>query len=152
MILLMSGYINKVTLVGNIGQDPVIRSTNEGKEIASLTLATSDYWKDRVTGEKKERTEWHRIVVFNENLVNVIKNYVKKGSKLYIEGSLQTRKWVDSGGIEKYTTEILLQNYSGTLIMLDSRNKSDFSAESSDSSTSQKSQFNHDDLDDEIPF
>ena len=148
----MSGYINKVTLVGNIGQDPVIRSTNEGKEIASLTLATTEYWKDRVTGEKKDKTEWHRVVVFNENLVNVIKNYVKKGSKLYIEGSLQTRKWVDSAGIEKYTTEIILQNYSGTLIMLDSRNKSEMNGESSDSSSSQKAQFAHDDLDDEIPF
>ena len=148
----MSGYINKVTLVGNIGQDPVIRSTNDGKEIASLTLATSEYWKDRVTGEKKDKTEWHRVVIFNENLVNVVKNYVKKGSKLYIEGSLQTRKWVDNAGIEKYTTEIVLQNYTGTLIMLDSMNKPGSQENSSDSGSSEKPQFGHDDLDDEIPF
>jgi single-strand DNA-binding protein len=147
----MSGYINKVILVGNLGQDPVIRSTNEGKEIASLTLATTESWKDRTTGEKKEKTEWHRVVIFNENILNVVKNYIKKGSKLYIEGSMQTRKWVDNTGIEKYTTEIVLQNYSGTLVMLDSKGKNN-AIEPSDSMGSGKAEFAHDDLDDEIPF
>jgi single-strand DNA-binding protein len=146
----MSSSVNKVVLVGNIGQDPVFRSTNEGKEIASLTLATSESWKDKLTGEKKEKTEWHRIVIFNENLVNIVKNYVKKGSKLYIEGSLQTRKWVDSTGVEKYTTEIVLQNYGGTILMLDSKIRN--SSEISDNNDSNKNQFGHDDLDDEIPF
>lgn len=121
----MKLYINKATLVGNVGQDPVIRNVNEGKEIASLTLATTEFWRDKVTGEKKDKTEWHRVVVFNENLVNVIKNYVKKGSKLYVEGALHTKKWVDTEGAEKSTTEIILSDYSGTLIMLDSKNKSE---------------------------
>jgi single-strand DNA-binding protein len=147
----MSGYINKVILVGNLGQDPVIRSTNEGKEIASLTLATTESWKDRTTGEKKEKTEWHRVVIFNENLVNVVKNYIKKGSKLYIEGSMQTRKWVDNTGVEKYTTEIVLQNYSGTLIMLDSKGRNN-GIEGAESADTAKTDFAHDDLDDEIPF
>jgi single-strand DNA-binding protein len=147
----MSGYINKVTLIGNVGQDPVIRTTSEGKEIASLTIATTDYWKDKVSGEKKEKTEWHRVSVFNENLVNVVKNYIKKGSKLYIEGSLQTRKWVDSTGVEKYTTETVLQNYSGTLVMLDAKGRNS-GIESDNSSSTDKNQFTHDDLDDEIPF
>ena len=119
----MSSCVNKVILIGNVGQEPVIRSTNKGKEIASLTIATAESWKDQTTGEKKEKTEWHKISIFNENLVNIVKDYVKKGSKLYIEGSLQTRKWVDNNGVEKYTTEIILQNYSGVLVMLDSKDK-----------------------------
>ena len=147
----MSSYVNKVTLIGNVGQDPVIRSTNEGKEIASLTIATAESWKDKATGEKKEKTEWNRVSIFNENLVNIVKNYIKKGSKLYIEGSLQTRKWVDNTGVEKYTTEIILQNYSGTLVMLDSKGKNP-GMESNDSNMGQKNNFSHDDLDDEIPF
>ena len=147
----MSSYVNKVILIGNVGQDPVIRSTNEGKEIASLTIATAESWKDKATGEKKEKTEWHRVSIFNENLVNIVKNYIKKGSKLYIEGSLQTRKWVDNTGVEKYTTEIILQNYSGTLVMLDSKGKNP-GMENNDSNVGQKNNFSHDDLDDEIPF
>lgn len=114
----MSGSLNKVTLIGNCGKDPEIRATQDGKEIGNITLATSESWKDKASGEKKERTEWHRIVVFNPNLVNVLKNYVKKGQKLYIEGQLQTRKWTDKDGIEKYSTEIVLQNFGGTLLML----------------------------------
>ena len=153
----MSSYVNKVTLIGNVGQDPVIRSTNKGKEIASLTIATAEFWKDQTTGQKKEKTEWHKVSIFNENLVNIVKDYVKKGSKLYIEGSLQTRKWVDNNGVEKYTTEIILQNYSAALVMLDSKDKKTLDMpdipetfvkntrkfESSDFTT---------DLDDEIPF
>lgn len=149
----MAGSLNKVILIGNLGRDPEIRSTNEGKEIASFSIATSESWKDRATGEKKEKTEWHRIAVFSEGLVKIVKNYVKKGSKLYIEGQLQTRKWVDNEGNEKYTTEVILQNYNSTLLLLDSRNQ-EFSNMSSDSSSrgSAKSNFENSEFDDEVPF
>ncbi len=151
--------INKVILVGNVGQDPEVRSTQDGREIANFSLATSDSWKDKNTGEKKEKTEWHRIVIFSQGLVNIIKNYVKKGSKLYIEGSLQTRKWTDSQGIEKFTTEIVLQNFNSTLQILDSRDRNSssdsYSAPSSSGSSSQKSRGSDvtvEETDDEIPF
>lgn len=117
----MAGSINKVILVGNLGRDPEIRTTQDGREIANLSIATSESWKDRNTGERREKTEWHRVVLFNENLVNVVKNYTKKGSKLYIEGQLQTRKWTDQSGVEKYSTEVVLQGYNGNLTLLDSR-------------------------------
>lgn len=116
--------INKVILVGNLGQDPEIRTTQDGREIANFSLATSESWKDKNTGERRDKTEWHRVVVFSQGLVGIIKNYVKKGTKLYIEGSLQTRKWTDAQGVEKYTTEITLQNYNSTLQILDSRGQS----------------------------
>jgi single-strand DNA-binding protein len=155
----MASSLNKVILIGNVGKDPEIRSTNEGKEIATLSLATSEVWRDRVTGEKKERTEWHRVVVFNEGLAGVVKNYVKKGSKIYIEGALQTRKWVDNAGVEKYTTEVVLQNFSSSLIMLDNKNSSGSEgAQMSDSGggTSRSggggTTFDHSELDDNIPF
>lgn len=147
----MAGSLNKVVLIGNLGKDPEIRSTNDGKEIATFSLATTESWRDRSSGEKKERTEWHRVVVFSDGLVNVIKNYVKKGSKLYIEGSLQTRKWTDSAGIEKYSTEVVLQNFNSSLIMLDNKS-SDYDGGSSKSSSSESPNFDHSDLDDEIPF
>ncbi len=117
----MAGSVNKVILVGNLGRDPEIRSTTSGQRIANFSLATSENWRDRATGERKERTEWHRVVVFNERLVDVIEKYVKKGSKLYIEGALQTRKWTDNSGQERYTTEVVLQNFRGELTMLDGR-------------------------------
>lgn len=117
----MAGSINKVILVGNLGRDPEIRTTQDGREIANFTVATSDSWRDKATGERRERTEWHRIVVFNEALVNIVKNYLKKGSKVYIEGSLQTRKWTDNSGQEKYTTEVVLQGFNSAITMLDSR-------------------------------
>lgn len=117
----MAGSINKVILVGNLGRDPEIRSMQSGEEIAQLSLATSETWKDKASGERKERTEWHRVVIFNENLVKVAKSYLKKGSKVYIEGSLQTRKWTDKDGAEKYTTEVVLQRFRGELTMLDGR-------------------------------
>ncbi len=117
----MAGSVNKVTLVGNVGADPEIRATQDGREIANISLATSDTWKDKSTGERREKTEWHRVVIFNEGLVNVVKNYVSKGSKLYIEGALQTRKWQDRDGNDKYTTEVVLQGYNGNLTMLDSK-------------------------------
>ena len=116
--------LNKVTLIGNLGKDPEIRSTNKGEEIANFSLATTERWKDKNTGEKKEKTEWHKIVVFN-SLVSVVKNYVKKGTKLYIEGQLQTRKWTDKSGIDKYTTEIILQNFNSNLQILNSVEKQD---------------------------
>jgi single-strand DNA-binding protein len=147
----MANSINKVTLIGNVGRDPEIRSTQDGKEIASITLATSESWKDRLSGERKERTEWHRIVVFADGLVNIIKNYVKKGSKLYIEGALQTRKWVDNTGAERYSTEIVLQNFNSVLLMLDNSRGHNGEAGSSDSSSS-SNHFTAEEIDDEIPF
>ena len=117
----MAGSVNKVILIGNLGADPIVRATQDGREIATISIATSESWKDRNSGERKEKTEWHRVVIYNEGLVGVVKNYLRKGSKVYIEGQLQTRKWTDQQGIEKYTTEIVLQNYSGTLTMLDGK-------------------------------
>jgi single-strand DNA-binding protein len=150
----MSGSINKVILVGNVGKDPEVRSTQDGREIASFTLATSEAWKDKVTGEKKDKTEWHRITVFSEGLVKVVKNYIKKGSKLYVEGSLQTRKWIDNAGVEKYSTDIVLQGFNGTITMLDSKAGSGGTDNfSRDNSASQGSESNYvSDIDDEIPF
>jgi single-strand DNA-binding protein len=148
----MAGSLNKAVLIGNLGRDPEIRHTNDGKEIASFTMATSESWKDRATGEKKEKTEWHRIVVFNEGLVSVIKNYVKKGSKIYIEGALQTRKWVDNSGQEKYTTEIVLQNFNSQLILLDSKPAGTNNVSNPMVSKNPVNSFDHNDLDDEVPF
>jgi len=113
--------VNKVILIGHVGKDPEIRSMQDGKEIANFSIATGESWKDKNTGERKEKTEWHKISVFNPNLVSIIKSYVKKGSKIYIEGSLQTRKWIDKDLIERYSTEIVLQNFNGVLVMLDSK-------------------------------
>jgi single-strand DNA-binding protein len=124
----MAGSVNKVILVGNLGKDPEIRSTQDGREIASFSLATSETWKDKNSGERKEKTEWHNIVIFNPNLVTVVKNYVKKGSKLYIEGALQTRKWTDKEGHDRYSTEVVLQNYNGSLTMLDGNKGGDSSS------------------------
>lgn len=113
--------VNKVILVGNVGNDPIIRSTQNGKEIANFSLATADSWKDKNTGEKRENTEWHNICIFNHGLVGVVKQYVKKGSKLYIEGQLKTEKYIDKNGVEKYTTKIVLTAYKGSLTMLGDR-------------------------------
>jgi single-strand DNA-binding protein len=117
----MAGSVNKVILVGNVGKDPEIRRTQDGRPIANLSIATSESWRDKNTGEKKEKTEWHRVVIFSEPLCKVVEQYVKKGAKLYIEGALQTRKWQDQAGVEKFSTEVVLQGFSGTLQMLDSR-------------------------------
>ncbi len=117
----MAGSLNRVMLIGNLGADPEIRSTQDGREIANINIATSETWKDKNTGERREKTEWHRVVIFSEGLVKVVKNYVKKGSKVFIEGSLQTRKWQDQTGNDRYSTEVVLQGYGGTLTMLDSR-------------------------------
>lgn len=117
----MAGSVNKVILIGNLGQDPEIRRTQDGKAIANFSVATSESWKDRNTGERREKTEWHRVVCFNDGLTKVIEQYVKKGSKVYIEGQLQTRKWQDQNGNDKYTTEVVLQGFNSNLTMLDSR-------------------------------
>ncbi len=119
----MAGSVNKVILVGNLGADPEIRRTQDGRPIANFSVATSESWRDKNTGERREKTEWHRVVCFNEGLCKVIEQYVKKGSKVYIEGQLQTRKWQDQSGQDKYTTEVVLQGFNGNLTMLDSRNQ-----------------------------
>ena len=146
--------INKVILVGNVGQDPEIRTTQDGREIANFSLATSESWKDKNSGEKKDKTEWHRIVIFSQGLVGIAKNYVKKGSKLYIEGALQSRKWTDNQGNEKTTTEIVLQNYSSVLQILDKndRQSSNSDYQVSQSSGSKNNQIALEDNDDESPF
>src|SRR5207302_3860842 len=115
----MAGSINKVILVGNLGRDPEIRSTQDGMRIGNLAVATSETWRDKMSGERKERTEWHRVVIFNERLAEIAEKYLKKGAKVYIEGALQTRKWTDNSGQERYTTEVVLQRFRGELTMLD---------------------------------
>jgi len=117
----MAGSVNKVILIGNLGADPEIRRTQDGRPVANLRLATSESWKDKTTGERKEKTEWHRVVIFNENLCRIAEQYLKKGSKVYIEGALQTRKWQDQSGQDKYSTEVVLQGFRGELTLLDSR-------------------------------
>jgi single-strand DNA-binding protein len=117
----MAGSVNKVILIGNLGRDPEIRTTQDGTKVANLSVATSENWRDKNSGERKEKTEWHRVVVFNDRLVDVIEKYLKKGATVYLEGALQTRKWTDQSGQEKYTTEIVLQRYRGELTMLGGR-------------------------------
>ena len=118
----MAGSVNKVIIVGNLGKDPEIRTLNSGDRVANLRIATSETWRDKSTGERKEKTEWHQVVIFNDNLVKVAESYLRKGSTVYIEGSLQTRKWTDAQGVEKYSTEIVLQKFRGELTMLGGRN------------------------------
>ncbi len=152
----MAGSVNKVILIGNLGRDPEIRATQDGREIANLAIATSESWKDKSTGERKEKTEWHRVVIFNDGLVNVVKNYLKKGAKVYIEGSLQTRKWTDKDGHEKYSTEVVLQGFGGVLTMLDGKGSGESSGGGYNQSYSQPSSGGSkapaELMDDEIPF
>ncbi|WP_075996475.1 single-stranded DNA-binding protein [Salaquimonas pukyongi] len=117
----MAGSVNKVILVGNLGADPEIRRTQDGRPIANLSVATSDSWRDKNTGERREKTEWHRVVIFNEGLCKIVEQYLKKGSKVYLEGQLQTRKWQDQSGQDRYTTEVVLQGFNSSLTMLDGR-------------------------------
>ena len=117
----MAGSVNKVILVGNLGRDPEIRSTQDGTRVANLSVATSESWRDKASGERKERTEWHRVVIFNDKLVEIVEKYLKKGAKVYLEGALQTRKWTDNSGQERYSTEVVLQRYRGELTTLDGR-------------------------------
>lgn len=152
----MAGSVNKVILVGNLGRDPEIRSMQDGSKIVQLSLATSETWKDRTTGERKDKTEWHRIVIFNDKLAEICEKYLNKGSRIYVEGQLQTRKWTDQQGQEKYTTEIIVPRFRGELTILDSRNNgssvSDIASADYDPGPSQSSTFSSSDLDDEIPF
>jgi len=159
----MAGSVNKVILVGNLGRDPEIRTLNSGDRVANLRLATSETWRDKSTGERKEKTEWHSVVIFNDNLVKVAENYLRKGSTVYIEGALQTRKYTDAQGVEKYSTEVVLQKFRGELTMLGGRGDRDSSSPSSQDdygfgggssggpakASGPKESF---DLDDEIPF
>ena len=151
----MAGSLNKVQLIGRLGADPEVKQMVNGKSVARLSIATSQTWKDRNTGEKKEKTEWHRIVVFNEGLVNVVQQYLKKGAQVYIEGQLSTRKWKDEQtGQDKYSTEIILQGYNSTLTMLGSSGSNNLTSTTSNKSNDfdQTNQKSSDDLDDEIPY
>jgi len=162
----MAGSVNKVILVGNLGRDPEIRTLNSGDRVANLRIATSEQWRDKATGERKEKTEWHQVVIFNENLVKVAENYLRKGSTVYIEGSLQTPKWTDQQGVEKYSTEVVLQRFRGELTMLGGRGggaadaeegyggggrSADFGGGARNQSSGPRESFAAD-LDDEIPF
>ena len=152
----MAGSVNKVILIGNLGRDPEVRSTQDGNKIVQLSVATSEQWKDRGTGERRERTEWHRVVIFNERLAEVAERYLRKGSKVYLEGQLQTRKWQDKDGQDRYTTEVVLGRFRGELTMLDSRQGEgggygggeEYSQEPAPSGSSRGGA----ELDDEIPF
>jgi single-strand DNA-binding protein len=162
----MAGSVNKMILVGNLGRDPEIRSTQDGMRIANLAVATSESWRDRVSGERKERTEWHRVVIFNERLAEIAEKYLKKGSKVYVEGALQTRKWTDNSGQERYTTEVVLQRFRGELTMLDGAGSArgaggppieggydeGFGDEARTTATPSRSRTPVNDLDDDIPF
>ena len=149
----MAGSLNKVLLIGRLGADPEIKQMSNGKNVARMSLATSDSWKDKNTGEKKEKTEWHRVVIFNEGLVNIVQQYLKKGAQIYIEGQLTTRKWKDEqSGQDKYSTEIILQGYNSTLKMLNTRSSNDLSGKDSQAISSEKPSSPLNDLDDEIPF
>lgn len=161
----MAGSVNKVILVGNLGKDPEIRRTNDGRPIANLSVATSESWRDKNTGERKEKTEWHRVVIFSEGLCKIAEQYLKKGSKVYLEGQLQTRKYTDKDGVEKYSTEVVLQGFNSALTMLDTRggggggsieSSDDFGAQSA--APARKPAMagagggRRGDMDDEIPF
>ena len=152
----MSGSLNKVQLIGRLGADPEIKQMVNGKNVARLSIATSQSWKDKTSGERKEKTEWHRIVIFNEGLVNVVQQYLKKGANVYVEGQLSTRKWRDEKlGQDKYSTEVVLQGYNSSLTMLDGKNKSNSINNTEDNKSSlPNDEFSQDksDLDDEIPF
>ena len=157
----MVGSVNKVILLGNIGKDPEIRSMQSGSKMASFSLATSKRWKDKASQEQKEKTSWHNIVVFGDGLVDIIEKYVKKGSKIYVEGELQTRKWQDKDGNDRYTTEVILQGYNSNLTLLDSRNSSNKPSDDmkieetvTENSSSNNDNFSQrsDDSDDDIPF
>ncbi len=155
----MAYSINKVILVGNVGKDPETKTFQNGSKVVNFSIATSEKWKDKVSGESKEQTEWHRVTIFNVGLVNIAEQYIKKGMKVYIEGQLQTRKWQDQSGQDKYTTEVVLQNYKGELVLLDRGNSenlnsmSDFSSEKIEKNNNEENKAPVSDvLDDDIPF
>ena len=149
----MAGSLNKVLLIGRLGADPEIKQMVNGKNVARISLATSQSWKDKSTGEKKEKTEWHRVVVFNEGLVNVVQQYLKKGSQVYIEGQLSTRKWKDEKtGIDKYSTEILIQGYNSSLTMLGGGSQNNIVSQNTNQNIENSNPTSQNDLDDDIPF
>ncbi len=149
----MAGSLNKVLLIGRLGADPEIKQMVNGKSVARLSLATSQSWKDKNSGEKKEKTEWHRVVVFNEGLVNVVKQYLKKGAQIYVEGQISTRKWKDEqSGQDKYSTEIVIQGYNSSITMLGSGSSNNLSNQDNSKSIEGTSQDSPSDLDDDIPF
>ena len=149
----MAGSLNKVLLIGRLGADPEVKQMVNGKSVARLSLATSQSWKDKNTGEKKEKTEWHRIVVFNEGLVNVVQQYLKKGAQVYVVGQLSTRKWKDEqSGQDKYSTEILIQGYNSSLTMLGGGNQNNIPSQDSKQNLNESNVSNQNDLDDDIPF
>ncbi len=171
----MAGSVNKVILVGNLGRDPEVRRLQSGEPVVNLRIATSENWRDKASGERRERTEWHNVVIFNENLAQIAERFLKKGAKVYIEGQLQTRKWTDQAGTEKYTTEVVLQRFRGELTMLDGRNEGGMSEDPAEMGSrdtggrmeksggaggygakrvadSPRESFSGSDLDDEIPF
>ena len=155
----MAGSVNKVILVGNLGRDPETRHTQDGRPICNMSVATSENWKDRQTGERRERTEWHRVVIFDERVAEVAQNYLRKGSKVYLEGQLQTRKWTDQSGQERYTTEVVLQRFRGVLTMLDSRGdggggggRGDYGGGEPAGAPPAAAERGPADLDDDIPF
>ncbi|QDH18043.1 single-stranded DNA-binding protein [Swingsia samuiensis] len=151
----MAGSVNKVMLIGRLGRDPETRNTQSGKQIVNLTIATSENWKDKQTGEKREKTEWHRVVIFNEGLADVADRFLRKGSNVYIEGALRTRKWTDQSGQERYTTEVTLESFNGVLVMLDSPQRQQQNTSYQDSrygANNAAPSRNADPLDDEIPF
>ena len=153
----MAGSVNKVILVGNLGRDPEVRSTQDGSKMANFSVATSDTWRDKASGERRERTEWHRVVIFNDRLVDVAEKYLRKGSKVYIEGQLQTRKWTDQGGQERSTTEVVLTRFRGELTMLDGRGggaggDAGGVSEGPGEAPAAPSRAGGGDLDDDIPF
>lgn len=150
----MAGSVNKVILVGNLGRDPEVRRMTSGEPVVNLSVATSETWRDKTSGERKERTEWHRVVIFNENLAKVAEQYLRKGSKIYLEGQLATRKWTDKDGAEKYTTEIVLNRFRGELVMLDGRGEGSGAGggTSRGGSGEAPASFDRGDMDDEIPF
>jgi len=147
----MAGSVNKVILIGNLGKDPEVRRMTSGEQVVNLSVATSDTWRDKASGERKERTEWHRVVIFNENLAKVAEQYLRKGSKVYLEGALQTRKWTDKEGAEKYSTEVVLQRFRGELVMLDTRGEGGGPRERVGASDAPAA-FQRDEMEDEIPF
>ena len=152
----MAGSVNKVILVGNLGKDPEVRRMQSGDPVVNLSLATSETWRDKASGERKEKTEWHRVVIFNKNLAEVAEKYLRKGAKVYVEGSLQTRKWTDKDGQDKYSTEVVLQNFRGELTMLDSKGEGGGGGRGAygggGAAESPASFDRGSDMDDEIPF
>jgi single-strand DNA-binding protein len=150
----MAGSVNKVILVGNLGKDPEVRRMTSGEPVVNLSVATSESWRDKASGERKEKTEWHRVVIFNKNLADVAEKYLRKGSKVYVEGQLQTRKWTDKDGQEKYSTEVVLQNFRGELTMLDGRGGEGGSSGGGGGrgASEAPASFQRDEMDDEIPF